>query len=622
MKWLIELKKNENLKFVLRIVFGAIIYSIGLIFDFQNFYITLSIFVIAYIILGGDIVLRAVKNIFKGEVFDENFLMSIATIGAFVIGEYSEAVAVVLFFQIGELFGWLATEKSRKSISSLMNIRPEFANVIRGNEVVTLNPNEVKIGDIIIIKAGEKIPLDGKIIEGNSSIDTSMLTGETIPREVSPSNEVLAGCININGLLKVEVTKEFGQSTVSKILELVENASSKKANSEKFISKFARTYTPVVAIIALFIATVPPIIFTGETFETWVYRAFVFLVVSCPCALVISVPLGFFAGIGGASKFGVLVKGGNYLETLAKTQTFVFDKTGTLTQGVFEISEINAVGISKDDLLMLSAYAEHYSNHPISVSICNAYKDEIDTSRISDVEEISGFGVKAKVDEKEILIGNSKLMKKMEIDFEILENSQSCVYVAIDGGFAGHISVSDTIKKDAKTAIDGLKKLGISQIKMLTGDLKSVAEKLATKLGINHYYAELLPQDKVEKLEEIMSEQPKNSRVAFVGDGVNDAPVLARADVGIAMGGLGSDAAIEAADIVIMTDEPSRIIDAIKISRKTLRVVKQNIVFAIGTKVFVLILGAFGIATMWEAVFADVGVTLIAILNAVRIIKK
>ena len=601
-----------------RIIIGAAVLATAVLLNLNNEWLQIALFIISYIIVGGDVVKRAVKNIFKGQVFDENFLMSIATIGAFFIGEYPEGVAVMLFYQVGELFQSYAVGKSRKSIASLMDIRPDYANVKKGDELVKVDPDEVQIGDIIVIKAGEKIPLDGKVIEGSSMIDTSALTGESVPREVEVGSDILSGCININGVITAEVTKEFGESTVSKILDLVENASSKKSNSEQFITKFARYYTPVVVIIAVFLAIIPPLVIDGATFSDWIYRALAFLVVSCPCALVISIPLSFFGGIGGASKKGVLVKGSNYLEALAETEIVVFDKTGTLTKGVFNVQEIHPEGVSKEELLELTAYVESYSNHPISLSLKRAYSKEIDNGRISDVEEISGHGVIATVDGKKVMAGNIKLMKMMDIPYFKGELIGTVVHVAVNNKYIGYIVIADEVKEDSAQAIKELKAANIKQTVMLTGDNKSVGSKVAKELGLDKVYAELLPADKVEKLEELFSQKSKKGKLAFVGDGINDAPVLARADIGIAMGGLGSDAAIEAADVVIMTDEPSKIATAMKISKKTLKIAHQNIVFAIGIKIIVLILSAFGITTMWAAIFADVGVTIIAVLNAFR----
>ena len=601
-----------------RIIIGAAVLATAVLLSLNNEWLQIALFIISYIIVGGDVVKRAVKNIFKGQVFDENFLMSIATIGAFFIGEYPEGVAVMLFYQVGELFQSYAVGKSRKSIASLMDIRPDYANVKKGDELVKVDPDEVQIGDIIVIKAGEKIPLDGKVIEGSSMIDTSALTGESIPREVEVGSDILSGCININGVITAEVTKEFGESTVSKILDLVENASSKKSNSEQFITKFARYYTPVVVIIAVFLAIIPALVIDGATFSDWIYRALAFLVVSCPCALVISIPLSFFGGIGGASKKGVLVKGSNYLEALAETEIVVFDKTGTLTKGVFNVQEIHPEGVSKEELLELTAHAESYSNHPISLSLKRAYSKEIDNGRISDVEEISGHGVIATVDGKKVMAGNIKLMKMMDIPYFKGELIGTIVHVAVNNKYIGYIVIADEVKEDSAQAIKELKAANIKQTVMLTGDNKSIGSKVAKELGLDKVYAELLPADKVEKLEELFSQKSKKGKLAFVGDGINDAPVLARADIGIAMGGLGSDAAIEAADVVIMTDEPSKIATTMKISKKTLKIAHQNIVFAIGIKIIVLILSAFGITTMWAAIFADVGVTIIAVLNAFR----
>lgn len=601
-----------------RIIIGAAVLATAVLLSLNNEWLQIALFIISYIIVGEDVVKRAVKNIFKGQVFDENFLMSIATIGAFFIGEYPEGVAVMLFYQVGELFQSYAVGKSRKSIASLMDIRPDYANVKKGDELVKVDPDEVQIGDIIVIKAGEKIPLDGKVIEGSSMIDTSALTGESVPREVEVGSDILSGCININGVITAEVTKEFGESTVSKILDLVENASSKKSNSEQFITKFARYYTPVVGIIAVFLAIIPPLVIDGETFSDWIYRALAFLVVSCPCALVISIPLSFFGGIGGASKKGVLVKGSNYLEALAETEIVVFDKTGTLTKGVFNVQEIHPEGVSKEELLELTSHAESYSNHPISLSLKRAYSKEIDNGRISDVEEISGHGVIATVDGKKVMVGNIKLMKMMDIPYFKGELIGTIVHVAVNNKYIGYIVIADEVKEDSAQAIKELKEANIKQTVMLTGDNKSIGSKVAKELGLDKVYAELLPADKVEKLEELFSQKSKKGKLAFVGDGINDAPVLARADIGIAMGGLGSDAAIEAADVVIMTDEPSKIATTMKISKKTLKIAHQNILFAIGIKIIVLILSAFGITTMWAAIFADVGVTIIAVLNAFR----
>lgn len=608
----------NNKNRITRIILGGALFVIALLAksEFQ-----LVLYLISYIIVGGDVVLKAVKNIFRGQVFDENFLMCIATVGAFIIGEYPEGVAVMLFYQVGEVFQNYAVDQSRKSIVSLMDIRPDYANVKRGSELVKMDPDEVKIDDIIVIKAGERIPLDGVVIDGNSMIDTSALTGESVPRELSVGSEVLSGCININGVLTVRVTKGYEESTVSKILDLVENASSKKSNSENFITKFARYYTPAVVIVAAILAVLPPLLIEGATFSDWVSRALTFLVISCPCALVISVPLSFFGGIGAASKSGVLVKGSNYLEALAETEMVVFDKTGTLTKGVFTVQEINAKGISKEKLLELTAYAENYSNHPISISLKQAYNKKIDESEIADVEEISGHGVRAVVKGKTVYAGNTKLMKKIKVPYYKGEIVGTVVHVAVDDKYAGYIVIADEVKPDAAKAIRELKEADIRQTVMLTGDANSVGMKVAKELALDKAYTELLPAGKVEKVEELLRQKSEKGKLAFVGDGINDAPVLARADIGIAMGGLGSDAAIEAADIVIMTDEPSKIATAMKISKRTLRIVKQNIVFALSVKAVVLLMGAAGIATMWEAVFADVGVSVIAILNATRVLN-
>ena len=608
-------------KRTIKIIIAFILFLIALCIPFPKEWMKKGIYIVSYCIVGLDIVWKAVRNITRGKVFDENFLMTIATIGAFAIGEFPEAVAVMLFYQIGELFQSYAVEKSRKSIASLMNIRPDFANVKRDKQITKVNPEEVKIGETIVVKPGEKIPLDGIIMEGNSLVDTSALTGESIPKEVSSGDEVLSGCINQNGLLTIKVKKEFGESTVSKILELVENASSKKSKSENFISKFAKYYTPIVVITAVLLATIPPFIFKDGLFIDWLYRALTFLVVSCPCALVISIPLGFFGGIGGASKMGILVKGSNYLEALSKAEIVVFDKTGTLTKGVFKVQKVHPIDISKEELIELVAYAESYSNHPISVSIREAYGKEIEHNRIEKIQELPGLGVVAKVDEKQILIGNEKLMQQKKIQYSKCEEIGTIIYIAIENKYAGYIVIADEIKEDAKKAIKELKKNNINKIIMLTGDKKEVGESVAKKLGINQVYTELLPDGKVEKMEKLLKEISQTGKLVFVGDGINDAPVLALSDIGIAMGGLGADSSIEAADIVIMTDEPSKIVNAIKISKKTMRIVKENIIFAISIKVAVLILSAFGLSNMWEAVFADVGVSIIAILNALRALK-
>ena len=603
-----------------KIIISLILFLIAMIINFDNELINKCIFIIAYIIVGLEIVRKALRNIFRGKVFDENFLMTVATIGAFGIGEFPEAVAVMLFYQVGELFQSYAVDKSRKSIASLMDIRPDYANIEKDGKVLKVDPDDVKIGDIIIIKPGEKVPLDGIVIEGNTSIDTKALTGESLPREVTPGDEILSGSINISGLVKVKVSKEYGESTVSKILDLVENASSKKSKSENFITKFAQYYTPIVVIIAVLLVVVPVIFFGGE-FSDWIYRALSFLVVSCPCALVISIPLSFFGGIGGASKMGILIKGSNYLEAIASTEIIVFDKTGTLTEGIFEVQKVNAKDIDENDLIETAAYAECYSNHPISLSIKRAYGKQIDKSKIKSTEELSGRGIVAIINGKNVLVGNEKLLNANNIEFEKNNDVGTILYVAIDNKYVGNIVIADKIKEDAKDSIMSLKKSNIKQAVMLTGDRKAVGENVAGILGIDKVYTELLPDGKVEKVEELLKEKSEKGKLAFVGDGINDAPVLALADIGIAMGGLGADSAIEAADIVLMTDEPSKIVDTIKLSKKTMKIVKENIIFAISVKVLVLILSAIGISTMWEAVFADVGVSIIAILNALRVLN-
>ncbi|EJV57539.1 cadmium transporter [Bacillus mycoides] len=608
-------------KMIGRLVVGGILTGIAALAGLPQM-ITIPLFVLAYLLIGGDIVWRAVRNITRGQVFDENFLMAIATLGAFAIQQYPEAVAVMLFYQVGELFQSIAVNRSRKSITSLMDIRPDYANVKVGNETKQVSPEDVQIGEYIIVKPGEKVPLDGKVIEGTSMMDTSALTGESVPREVEVGNDVLSGFVNQNGVLIVEVTKEFGESTVSKILDLVQNASSKKAPTENFITKFARYYTPVVVITAAIMAFIPPLILEGATFSDWIYRALVFLVISCPCALVVSIPLGFFGGIGGASKSGILVKGSNYLEALNDVKYIVFDKTGTLTKGVFKVTKMEpSEGITAEELLEYAAFAEVYSNHPIAQSIRNAYGKSIDENAIEDYSEISGHGTVVKAQGKEIFAGNAKLMSKENITFKQPNTVGTLVHVAVDGKYAGYIVISDEVKEDSKQAIQKLKELGIKKTVMLTGDAKSVGAAVGKELGLDEVHAELLPHQKVEEIEKIDAAKRGKEKIAFVGDGINDTPVLARADVGIAMGGLGSDAAIEAADIVIMTDEPSKIVTAVKIAKRTRSIVWQNIIFALGVKGLVLLLGAFGIATMWEAVFSDVGVTLLAVLNAMRVLR-
>ncbi len=615
------MKLTSNQKRLIKTLLGAAVYAAGILYKTDNRIVSLGIFLIAYVIIGGDVLWRAIRNILRGQVFDENFLMSLATIGAFIVGDFPEGVAVMLFYQVGELFQSYAVDKSRKSIASLMDIRPDYANVKREDKLEKVDPDEVQIDEIIVIKAGEKVPLDAIVIEGSSTVDTSALTGESLPREVTEGDNLLSGCININGLLTARVTKEFGESTVSKILDLVENAGTKKSNSENFITKFARYYTPAVVIVAVLMALIPPLILPGATFSDWIYRGLIFLVISCPCALVISIPLSFFGGIGGASRRGILVKGSNYLEALAETEIVVFDKTGTLTKGIFKVQEVIPQDIDKEELLELTAYAESYSNHPISLSLKNAYNKEIDAARITNVEEIPGHGVTATVDGKTVSAGNIKLMNKINVTFmEPKDVIGTVVHVAIDNVYGGYIVIADEVKEDAAHAIRELK-AHIRQTVMLTGDAKRIGEKVAGQLGLDKVYTELLPADKVQQVETLIKEKSVKGKLAFVGDGINDAPVLARADIGIAMGGLGSDAAIEAADIVIMTDEPSKLATAIKLSKKTLRIVKQNITLALVVKGVVLVMGAIGIASMWAAIFADVGVAILAILNASRMLN-
>lgn len=600
---------------------GAAFFLIALVFEFP-FRVEFGLFLISYILVGGNVVLRAFKNILRGQVFDENFLMGIATIGAFAIKEFPEGVAVMLFYQVGELFQTLAVNRSRKSIGALMDIRPDYANLKIGEDIKKVSPDEIGIGDIIIVKPGEKIPLDGKVIEGKSMLDTSALTGESVPKEAEPGNDVLSGAINKNGLLTIEVTKEFGESTVSKILDLVQNASSKKAPTENFITKFARYYTPVIVFTAIALALIPPLIVPGATFPDWINRALVFLVVSCPCALVISIPLSFFGGIGGASRNGILVKGSNYLEALNNVDTVVFDKTGTLTKGVFNVTKIRSIEDEAEiSLLEYAAFAESYSSHPIAISILKAYGKEIDKSEIESYDEISGHGIKVRVRGKEILAGNTKLMNRENILFGEADEPGTVVHMAVDRKYAGYIVISDEVKDDSPKAIQDLKAIGVKKLVMLTGDSKAVGDKIGSLLGLDEVHAELLPDQKVERLEMLEMQKKTKGKLLFVGDGINDAPVLTRADVGIAMGGLGSDAAIEAADVVIMTDEPSKLTGAIRIAKRTRSIVWQNIFFALIIKAVVLVLGAGGIATMWEAVFADVGVTLIAVINAMRVMK-
>ena len=610
-------RRQKNLLF--RIIATAVLFAAGSLLPLEG-WAEMGVFLVCYVIVGWDIVWKAITNIFSGQVFDENFLMTIATIGALILGEHSEGVAVMLFYQVGEWFQSYAVSKSRKSIASLMDIRPDYANVERDGKLVQVDPDEVMIGDTIIVKPGERVPLDGKIIKGTSALDTSALTGESMPRDVEPGMEVISGCINQTGILTIQTTKEFGESTVAKILDLVENASDKKGKTENFISRFARYYTPAVVFAAIALAILPPLI-TGQAFSIWIYRALTFLVISCPCALVISIPLSFFGGIGGSSKIGVLVKGSNYLEALAHAETVVFDKTGTLTKGSFAVSKILPVVMKEPQFLELAAYAEDYSNHPISLSIKKAYGKKIDSSRITDVKEIAGHGVQSIIDGKIVFAGNAKLMEKEHISFTPAATVGTVVYLACDGKYAGCIVIEDEIKADSPAAIKALKSVGVRKSVMLTGDADAVGRKVADRLGLDQAYTELLPADKVDRVEELLQQKSEKGTLVFVGDGINDAPVLARADVGIAMGGLGSDAAIEAADVVLMTDEPSKIAAVIRIARKTIRIANQNIVFALGVKFLVLILGALGYANMWAAVFADVGVSIIAILNAIRAMR-
>lgn len=613
-----EEEKNDKV-LLARVILAIVLFSLAMIFTSAPTF-KISLLGISYLIAGYDILIKALKNIIKGKVFDENFLMGIATLGAIGIKEYPEAVMVMVLYQIGEYLQDKAVEKSQNSITELMDIRPDYANIEKNGDLTKISPYEVKIGDTIIVKTGEKIPLDGIIIDGSATLDTSALTGESRPREVKIGDEAISGCINTNGLLKIRVTKEYGQSTVSKILDLVENASSKKTKTENFITKFAKIYTPVVVLAALFLAILPPLIF-GSNFSVWINRALTFLVISCPCALVISVPLGFFAGIGGASKCGILVKGSSYLELLSKPETIVFDKTGTLTQGCFKVVKIvQQEDTTKEELLELTAYAESYSNHPIALSIKKAYDKSIDKNKISEISEIAGNGVRAEINGCSILVGNENLLKNHNISYQKANETGTIVYTAKNSKFLGYIVISDKLKEDAQKAIIELKKLKLQTV-MLTGDTEESGLAVAKELNIDKAYTQLLPIDKVDKIEDIIEQKTKNKSVIFVGDGINDTPVLTRADVGIAMGGLGSDAAIEAADVVIMDDKPTKVATAIKIAKQTLTIVKENIAFALGIKVLFLILGAFGFVTMWGAVFADVGVTLIAVLNSLRALK-
>ena len=620
-----------------KLLIGGILFVLGIFVPKTLFIPKLAVFLVSYLVIGGDVLLSAFKNILNGQVFDENFLMAIATIGAFAIGEYPEGVAVMLFYQLGELLQGIAVNNSRKSIVSLMDIRPDYANIKVGEGIKKVSPEEIKVGEIIVVKPGEKVPLDGKIVKGASTFDTSALTGESLPREAKAGDDVLSGFINKNGLIEIQVAKVFSESTVSKILYLMENAGSKKSKTENFITKFARYYTPAVVITALIVAIFPPLLIQGATFSDWIYRALIFLVVSCPCALVISIPLGFFGGIGGASRHGILIKGTNYLEVLNDLESVVMDKTGTLTKGIFKVTEVNVKNnikindfennkteLTKSLLLKYAAHIEKFSNHPIAQSIVAEYENsvsKVDENVVKDFEEISGFGIKVNINNHQFLAGNSKLMNLGNITFDKKENLGTAIYLAADGKYIGNILISDEVKEDSARAIKGMKENGVKEIVMLTGDNEAIGKNIAEKLGIDKVFTELLPNEKVEKLEEIYKTKSEKGKVAFVGDGINDAPVLARADLGIAMGGAGSDAAIEAADVVIMNDEPSKIVTAIKIAKKTKEIVWQNITIAFAVKIVVMALGLFGDATMWEAVFADVGVALLAVLNATRVLR-
>ena len=630
-------EEEDTGKIKKKLLIGGILFVLGIFVPKTLFIPKLAVFLVSYLVIGGDVLLSAFKNILNGQVFDENFLMAIATIGAFAIGEYPEGVAVMLFYQLGELLQGIAVNNSRKSIVSLMDIRPDYANIKVGEGIKKVSPEEIKVGEIIVVKPGEKVPLDGKIVKGASTFDTSALTGESLPREAKAGDDVLSGFINKNGLIEIQVAKVFSESTVSKILYLMENAGSKKSKTENFITKFARYYTPVVVITALIVAIFPPLLIQGATFSDWIYRALIFLVVSCPCALVISIPLGFFGGIGGASRHGILIKGTNYLEVLNNLESVVMDKTGTLTKGIFKVTEVNAENnikindfqnnkteLTKPLLLKYAAHIEKFSNHPIAQSIVAEYENsvsKVDENVVKDFEEISGFGIKVNINNHQFLAGNSKLMNLENITFDKKENLGTAIYLAADGKYIGNILISDEVKEDSARAIKGMKENGVKEIVMLTGDNEAIGKNIAEKLGIDKVFTELLPNEKVEKLEEIYKTKSEKGKVAFVGDGINDAPVLARADLGIAMGGAGSDAAIEAADVVIMNDEPSKIVTAIKIAKKTKEIVWQNITIAFAVKIIVMILGLFGDATMWEAVFADVGVALLAVLNAARVLR-
>ena len=630
-------EEEDTGKIKKKLLIGGILFVFGIFVPKTLFIPKLAVFLVSYLVIGGNVLLSAFKNILNGQVFDENFLMAIATIGAFVIGEYPEGVAVMLFYQLGELLQGIAVNNSRKSIVSLMDIRPDYANIKVGEGIKKVSPEEIKVGEIIVVKPGEKVPLDGKIVKGVSTFDTSALTGESLPREAKAGDDVLSGFINKNGLIEIQVAKVFSESTVSKILYLMENAGSKKSKTENFITKFARYYTPAVVITALIVAIFPPLLIQGATFLDWIYRALIFLVVSCPCALVISIPLGFFGGIGGASRHGILIKGTNYLEVLNDLESVVMDKTGTLTKGIFKVTEVNAENnikindfennkteLTKPLLLKYAAHIEKFSNHPIAQSIVAEYENsvsKVDENVVKDFEEISGFGIKVNINNHQFLAGNSKLMNLENITFDKKENLGTAIYLAADGKYIGNILISDEVKEDSARAIKGMKENGVKEIVMLTGDNEAISKNIAEKLGIDKVFTELLPNEKVEKLEEIYKTKSEKGKVAFVGDGINDAPVLARADLGIAMGGAGSDAAIEAADVVIMNDEPSKIVTAIKIAKKTKEIVWQNITVAFAIKIVVMALGLFGDATMWEAVFADVGVALLAVLNATRVLR-
>lgn len=630
-------EEEDTGKIKKKLLIGGILFVLGIFVPKTLFIPKLAVFLVSYLVIGGNVLLSAFKNILNGQVFDENFLMAIATIGAFAIGEYPEGVAVMLFYQLGELLQGIAVNNSRKSIVSLMDIRPDYANIKVGEGIKKVSPEEIKVGEIIVVKPGEKVPLDGKIVKGASTFDTSALTGESLPREAKAGDDVLSGFINKNGLIEIQVAKVFSESTVSKILYLMENAGSKKSKTENFITKFARYYTPAVVITALIVAIFPPLLIQGATFSDWIYRALIFLVVSCPCALVISIPLGFFGGIGGASRHGILIKGTNYLEVLNNLESVVMDKTGTLTKGIFKVTEVNAENnikindfqnnkteLTKPLLLKYAAHIEKFSNHPIAQSIVAEYENsvsKVDENVVKDFEEISGFGIKVNINNHQFLAGNSKLMNLENITFDKKENLGTAIYLAADGKYIGNILISDEVKEDSARAIKGMKENGVKEIVMLTGDNEAIGKNIAEKLGIDKVFTELLPNEKVEKLEEIYKTKSEKGKVAFVGDGINDAPVLARADLGIAMGGAGSDAAIEAADVVIMNDEPSKIVTAIKIAKKTKKIVWQNITIAFAIKIVVMALGLFGDATMWEAVFADVGVALLAVLNATRVLR-